>query len=192
MGRGVVVTTHCGSGPSRSANCSVSQARSGRRHLHSSSHQAASNWGPRRLSGSSAANICAIVPLGQTQLVPGDLELRALGRRVDRQQAGQALDHHAAHLADGLADEGDAARALPADAAAPSGARAHPLGAGARLAGAAAAEHEPGAPGRAGLGRGRGQLIVARPAFPGVGEPRDLVVLERAQRGGAHVIGQAG
>ena len=79
MGRGVVVTTHCGSEPSRSANCSLSQARSGRRHLHSSSHQAASNWGPRRLSGSSAANICAIVPLGQTSWLRETSNLRALG-----------------------------------------------------------------------------------------------------------------
>ena len=37
----------------------------------SSSHQAASNCGPRRLSGSSAANICAMAPLGHTSWLLG-------------------------------------------------------------------------------------------------------------------------
>ena len=77
MARGVVVMTHCGSEPSRRANCSVSQAMSGTRHLQSSSHQAASNCGPRRLSGSSAANIWAIEPLGQTSRF---LDASSLGR----------------------------------------------------------------------------------------------------------------
>ena len=129
--------------------------------------------------------------VGPGELVAGDLEVRALGGRVDRQQAGQALDHHAAHLADGLADQRDAARALQRIRRA-QGAGTHPLGTGAGLAGAAAAEHEPGAPGGAGCGRGRCELIVARPALPGVGKAGDLLVIERAQRGRADVIGQAG
>ena len=63
--RGVVVATICGCSPRRSANCSMSQVRCGWRHLATSSHHAASNCGPRRLSGSSAENTWAIAPDGQ-------------------------------------------------------------------------------------------------------------------------------
>ncbi len=65
VGRGVVVTTCLGCRPSRSPNCSMSQVSCGRRHLQSSSHQAALNCGPRKDSGSSAEKSCAIAPFGQ-------------------------------------------------------------------------------------------------------------------------------
>ena len=68
---------------------------------------------------------------------------------VDREQARHALDHDAAHLADGLADQRDAVRAAVGEVLGGERLRAHPFGAGARLAGAAAAEHEPGVPGLA-------------------------------------------
>ena len=110
---------------------------------------------------------------------------------MDGQKAGQALDHHAAHLAQGLADKRDATRALPAVRAA-HGAGANPFGAGAGLAGTPAAQHEPGSPGRARCGGGGRQLVIAGPAFPGVREPGDLMGLERAESGPADVIGQAG
>src|SRR6185295_13660561 len=64
----------------------------------------------------------------------------ALAPFVHAEQAGHALDHHLAHVAFGLADERDAGgwigRLL-----------AHPFGTGARLAGAAPAEDQPGGPG---------------------------------------------
>jgi len=65
--RGVVVTQTCGLSPRRSANCSMSHASYAFFHLAISSAQAQSNWGPRRLSGSCAENICAVAPLGQTR-----------------------------------------------------------------------------------------------------------------------------
>ncbi len=52
-----------GRSPRRSPNCSMSKVASAWRHLASSSHQAAANCGPRRLSGSSAENACATAPL---------------------------------------------------------------------------------------------------------------------------------
>jgi len=67
MGRGVVVTTATGLVPRRSAICKFIQASSARGHFASSSHQAASNCGPRRPSGSAAENTCATVPLGQVR-----------------------------------------------------------------------------------------------------------------------------
>jgi hypothetical protein len=111
--------------------------------------------------------------------------------RVDRQQAGQALDHDTAHLADGLADQRNAVRTLQAVGCA-QGTRAHPLGTGAGLAGTAAAQHEPDAPGSASLSGNGSQLIVARPAFPGVGEPCDLLGLQCVECGPAGLSGELG
>jgi hypothetical protein len=68
VARGVVVISWRGLVPSLSANCSMSQVSLACRHLPSSSHQARSNCGPRRLSGSSDENICATAPEGQTSL----------------------------------------------------------------------------------------------------------------------------
>ena len=44
----------------------MSQAASSLRHLPSSSHQAQSNCGPRKLSGSLAEKVCASAPFGHT------------------------------------------------------------------------------------------------------------------------------
>ena len=65
MGRGVVVTSCRGVSPRRRPNCSMSQVSCGYFHLPSSSAQAMWNCGPRRLSGSSEENTCAIAPFGQ-------------------------------------------------------------------------------------------------------------------------------
>ena len=94
--------------------------------------------------------------VGPDELVPGDLELGALVGRIDRQQARHALDHDAAHLGDGVADEGDAARAAVGERRLAERLGAHPFGAGAGLAGAAAAEHEPRVPGPPPLARSGG------------------------------------
>ena len=76
------------------------------------------------------------------------LPLRPLGCGRDREEPGRAVDHHVAHVGHGLADERDAPDALRRDAAKPADEARHPRGAGARLAGAAPAEEEPGVPGR--------------------------------------------
>ena len=82
--RGVVVTTCLGFSPILSANCNMSQASSARFHLANSSTQAASNCGPRRLSGSCAEKTCATAPLGQTnRLRPASHS----GRRSGGEQA---------------------------------------------------------------------------------------------------------
>src|SRR6185312_16083057 len=64
--RGVVVMSCFGCSPSRKPNCSMSKQASAFFHLPSSSNQAASNCGPRRLSGSSDEYICATAPLLHT------------------------------------------------------------------------------------------------------------------------------
>ena len=68
IGRGVVVMICAGRSPSRRPNCSMSKQSCGWRHFASSSHQARSNCGPRRLSGSSEENICATAPLSHNSL----------------------------------------------------------------------------------------------------------------------------
>ena len=95
--------------PSRRPNCSMSQVSCGRCHLASSSNQAASNCGPRRLSGSSAENTCATrrsARAGAAATAPS----AAAPPAVHRQQARDTLDHHLADIGEGLADERDAAR----------------------------------------------------------------------------------
>ena len=67
IGRGVVVTTWRGRGPSRRPNCSMSQVSCAWRHLPSSSAQAASNCGPRSESGSSAEKAWATAPDGHSR-----------------------------------------------------------------------------------------------------------------------------
>ena len=71
------------------------------------------------------------------------------------------MDHHVAHVGERLADERDAHRAPLGDAEEPARHAVDPLGAGAGLAGAAPAEHEPGVPGGGLVGR---NLMVAGPA----------------------------
>ena len=90
-----------------------------------------------------------------------------------------------------IADERDAMRAMQRIRRA-HGAGTHPLGTGAGLADAATAEHEPRAPGRACVGGSGRQLVVAGPTLPRAGEPCDLVVLERAERGDTRLSRQAG
>jgi hypothetical protein len=67
IGRGVVVTINRGRSPSRSACCRMASVSSGRVQKHNSSHQAASNCGPRRLSGSSAEKQNACAPFAHTR-----------------------------------------------------------------------------------------------------------------------------
>ncbi len=163
IGRGVVVATICGAAPSLSANCSMSHVFCGCRHLATSSHQAASNCGPRRPSGSSAENICAIAPDAQISC-PFDGSKRGRSPAAcTRKKPRHALDHHAAHLVDRLADERDAPRSDRTQRRAPQRLGAHPFGTGARLAGAAPAHDEPHAPGLPVLGGLRRQLVGRAP-----------------------------
>ena len=103
-----------------------------------------------------------------------DPDRAAAPRAMHREQAGDALDHHLAHLVLGLADQRDA-RCRSAIAAT----RAHPFGAGARLAGAAPADHQPGRPRRA-VGSEFGRPLVAVREHRPVGLER--VTLLPAQR----------
>jgi hypothetical protein len=70
VGRGVVVTSCRGRSPSRSPNCSMSQAASALLHFPSSSHQAAANCGPRNRSGSEAPSTIASTPFIQCRAWP--------------------------------------------------------------------------------------------------------------------------
>ena len=65
-GRGVVVRQSRGSSPSRNPMRRFDSAASGSAQAQSSSPQAQSNCGPRRLSGSKAEKRCACAPLGKT------------------------------------------------------------------------------------------------------------------------------
>lgn len=86
--RGVVVTQTCGLSPSRNANCNWSQVSCAFFHLASSSTQAASNWGPRKPSGSCAVCTVATAPFGQTsRLRPASHS----GRRSSGEQARMPL-----------------------------------------------------------------------------------------------------
>ena len=85
---------------------------------------------------------------------PRRIPLRPFAWTVDRQQTGDAFDHHRANLVLGLADQRDARTSV--------GERhlAHPFGPGARLARAASAEDQPGFPvGAAGRAH-RGLLMI--------------------------------
>ncbi len=72
------------------------------------------------------------------------------------EQAGDALHHHLARVVLGLADQRDARMRIAEREL------AHPFGAGARLAGAAATENEPGGPVRAAVGALRCKLMLVR------------------------------
>ena len=112
IGRGVVVITCRGRSPRRSPNCSMSKVASAWRHLASSSAQAAANCGPRRLSGSSAENTCATAPFGHSSRRRDGIHAGRSPRAMHGEQAGDALDHHLAHVVLGLADQRDR-RACP-------------------------------------------------------------------------------
>ena len=80
---------------------------------------------------------------------------------MDREQSGDALDHHLAHVVLGFADQRDARGFFGRERRQPQRLRAHPFRAGAGLAGAAAADHQPGVPGLAvGGENGRGLMGV--------------------------------
>ena len=64
-GKGVVVAMTRGASPSLNPICSVSHTACPRSQAATSSHQATSNCGPRRLSGSSAEKTCASAPLSK-------------------------------------------------------------------------------------------------------------------------------
>jgi len=64
IGRGVVVITSRGSSPSLRPSRSMANTSLGRRQAQNSSHQAAWNCGPRRLSASSAEKAWAVAPFG--------------------------------------------------------------------------------------------------------------------------------
>ena len=147
------MTSVRGHGPSRKPNCRLSHVSCARRHLPSSSHQAAANCGPRRLSGSSAENTCATVPLGQISRRREDCQLGRSWRVPHAQKPGDALHHHLARVGPGLADERDAPDRRLREVDMPHGEAMHPLRAGARLARAAATHEEPVSPARAGVRR---------------------------------------
>ena len=170
IGRGVVVITCRGCSPRRSANCSTSNAASACRHLASSSIQAASNCGPRRLSGSSAENACATAPLLHSTRRRDGIQVGRSMQPVRGKEAGDALDHHLAHLVLVLADQRDAPRGPVRIRPFAERRRAHPLRTGPRLAGAAAAENEPGAPRSAAL-RGVGRPLMPMRKLPPVVQP---------------------
>ena len=91
--------------PAAARTAAWSQASSAFFHLASSSTQAASNCGPRRLSGSCAENTCAIAPFGQTsrRRVASHSGRRSGG--VTGHDAAVAKDHHLAHLVQRLAHQ---------------------------------------------------------------------------------------
>ena len=91
------------------------------------------------------------------------------------QEPGHAFDHHAPHLRDRLADEGDAVRD-PARMRRSQRLGLHPFRAGARLARAAAAEQQPRVPGFAGFGCQRRNLVGTRPVAPVEEEARKRIV----------------
>ena len=133
--------------PSRSPNCSMSQVASACFHLASSSHQAAANCGPRRLSGSSDENA-----MRHRAVRPFEPPLRADPARpfVSASRARSSPDgpctitsRTSASVSPTSAMRSTGAAAKPAAA---ERQRPHPFGAGARLARAAPAEHQPGRP----------------------------------------------
>ena len=167
IGRGVVVTSWRGRAPRRRPNCSMSQVSCAWRHLRElvrpgglELRPAQANPGPRPRTHArrrrSAIRACAATATSRGRSP----------RRVDREEPGRALDHHVAHVGEGLADERDAADAARvAMPGSPSARPVHPFGAGARLAGAAPAEHEPGRPVVA-RALGRQLMIVQRTDAP--------------------------
>ena len=130
-------------------------------------HQAASNCGPRRLSGSSAENICAMAPEGQMSWPfdgskcgrscgPCTLSKPDTPSIITRRTSPIVSPTSAMRL---RSDRHDRAQW-------PERLGAHPFGAGARLAGPASAEDQPHPPRLARIGRRRRQLVGPRPQRP--------------------------
>jgi hypothetical protein len=97
---------------------------------------------------------------------------------VDAHEARDAFDHDVAHLGNGPADERNAMGAFVGETGEAQRAGTDPFSARARIAGTAAAEDQPGAPGcaiREGQGR---ELIVARPDHPVVSEANERILID--------------
>ena len=142
------------------------------------------------LGASEAVGVVGAEQLGHGAVVPdelvlGDLQLGALVGRIDRHQAGDALDHDGAHLGDGVADEGDAARAAVGQRRLADHLGAHPFGAGPRLARAASAEQQPRVPAASPFRQDGGELVVAGGDGPLVVD--DAAELLRREMGGEEV-----
>ncbi len=99
---------------------------------------------------------------------------RPLAARRVAQNAGRPFDHHLAHVVLGLADERDGAVRRVGIRLMPMRQRAHEFSAAARLAGAAPAQQQPGAPGRA-VVAGNGRLLMRV-------REREKVTIEPQQR----------
>jgi hypothetical protein len=65
---------------------------------------------------------------------------------MNREQPGNAFDHHLARVVFGFADQRDARHRLARERRQAERLRANPFGSGAGLAGAAAADHQPDQP----------------------------------------------
>ena len=173
IGRGVVVTSWRGRAPRRRPNCSMSKVASAWCHLASSSHQAASNCGPRNCSGSSAEKQRPTAPLGHSSRRREGVQAGRSPGGDRAQQAGRPFDHDLAGVVLGLADQRDVHVDLLGVRPLAFHQRAHPFGAQPRLAGAAPGQHQPGRPGAAAQGAGRRLLVRVR--------QRDEVALKRRQ-----------
>ena len=108
------------------------------------------------------------------QPAPRRAPLWPLAARRVTQDSGRAFDHHLAGVVRGLADQRDVQRALLGIRPGANRLRPHPFGAEPCLAGAAAAEHQPGGPRPAIVGGARRLLMR-------VGE-RDEVGFKRLQQ----------
>ena len=125
----------------------MSQVVFGVRHLASSSHQAASNCGPRKLSGSSAEKAARSAPFGQSSRRGGlHCGRSAAGATASSPDTPSIITSRTSAMVSPI--ERDAPDAPRRDAAKPADGPRHPFGAGARLARAAPAEEQPGVPGR--------------------------------------------
>jgi hypothetical protein len=127
--------------------------------------------GPAQAVGIIGGKHLGDAAVGPDQLVARGFQRRALRVGMDGKQAGEAFDHHAAHLSDGVADQRDAMRAPVREVIEMERLSAHPFSAGARLAGAASAEHEPGVPGRSRRGGDRRDLVGASQQPPVMDDP---------------------
>ena len=174
----------------RTAACPRSQ--SGWRHLASSSHQAASNCGPRRLSGVVGGEELGDGAVAPDDLVARDLIARTLARRVHAEQARDTFHHDAAHLGDGETDERDAAGRRARRNRIADCLGAHPFGSGARLARAAAPQQQPRLPGLAAGSGERRELIGAGPQLPVVDEVGEELGREVSKEFVARFTRQAG
>jgi len=89
------------------------------------------------------------------------------------EETGDAFDHHFAHVVLGFADKRDAAHGPVGIFAIAEREPPHPFGAGARLAGTAAAKDEPGGPRLAAACKCGRLLMVVDELRPVVGPPVD-------------------